>query len=294
MTEEQIDQRIEQLNVNLIRKTHTATEERQIASELSALSSKKEKLGDVKENLKTLKNLEVRFKEVKGQIAKLNKEIGTRTDKYNEYKAELDKLHEESKKKHPEIDQLNEKIKMLKEQKTNLYTLREEKRGELHALEVEFKKLEKEILMAKENEDSKNKIKDEISLLRKKIEGLYKKISEFDAKVFDRLLIDLQQIKATSNFNLNLDLVSDLLKNRIKLPKDSKSLEDAIEMVLKARENADEHFTERTKVFRDEIEEINKEIENKMAELDKLPPTNEELLVKGGYYRAKRNDSIAN
>jgi len=127
MTEEQIDQRIEQLNVNLIRKTHTATEEKQIASELSALSAKKEKLGDVKENLKTLKNLEVRFKEIKGQIAKLNKEIGTRTDKSNEYKTELDKLHEESKKKHPQIDQLNEKIKMLKEQKTNLYTLREEK-----------------------------------------------------------------------------------------------------------------------------------------------------------------------
>lgn len=290
MSEEQINARMEELNMKLIRESLSTTEERQIANDLSALKVKKDKLGDVKENMKLLKNLDVRSKELRAQIAKLSKEIATRAEKSNELKSELDAINESSKKKHPEVDTLNEKIKFLKDEKTKLYTLREEKRGELHAMEVEYKKMEKDILLARENEDGKKMKKEEIAELRKSIDGLNKKISEFDVKVFDRLLVELNKLKKEKSYNLNLDLVSGLLRNGIPFPKNEKTMDEAIAVVLKTRENADVHFAERTTGFVAEINVIKTQIEAKQAELDAMPETNMELLKKGGYFAKKHKE----
>ena len=287
VSEESIENKLNDLNMELIRNPHSTAVEKRIAQELTSLRMKKSQLGDAKENMKQLKITETRMKEIKGLIGQINKEMAVEYENIKKIKDELDKINETNKLKNPEIETLNNRNKVLKEEKGRLFTLREEKRGEVHALEVEYKKIEKEILVAVENEKAKELVKKNIQQKKKEINTLQKKTEEFDAKIFDRILMDLNAMATSKVYSLNLDLVSILMKNNIVLPKDKNTLNKTIEEVKKARENADETFEDRTKQIREEIQMITIEISKMSEELEAMPETNVELLRKGGYFMKK-------
>ena len=170
VNDDQINQKIEQLNSRLIRESLNVQDEKRIAGELNALRIKKSKLKDMKESIKQMKVLEDNIKENKTKVFKISKDIKDRQTQMASLKEELDKIHENSKNKHPEINSLNKQIKLLKEQKVVQLKQKEAKREELHAFEVEQKRVEKEVQIARELETQKEHIRKEIADRNKKIE----------------------------------------------------------------------------------------------------------------------------
>ncbi|EED43126.1 hypothetical protein EBI_26822 [Enterocytozoon bieneusi H348] len=78
VNDDQINQKIEQLNSRLIRESLNVQDEKRIAGELNALRIKKSKLKDMKESIKQMKVLEDNIKENKTKVFKISKDIKDR------------------------------------------------------------------------------------------------------------------------------------------------------------------------------------------------------------------------
>ena len=215
VNDDQINQKIEQLNSRLIRESLNVQDEKRIAGELNALQIKKSKLKDMKESIKQMKVLEDNIKENKTKVFKISKDIKDRQTQMASLKEELDKIHENSKNKHPEIDSLNKQIKLLKEQKVVQLKQKEAKREELHAFEVEQKRVEKEVQIARELETQKEHIRKEIADRNKKIDAIKEEISKFDAAVFDNLIHSIQRSLMTNNYMLDVSIIALLLNTKL-------------------------------------------------------------------------------
>lgn len=226
-------------------------------------------------------------KEIKTSLNRINKEIYERQGKIKEFKDELDKLHETSKNKHPEIDGLNSRIQVLKDQKKAQLELREERRGEVHALEVEFKKMEQEILVAKDQEGKKDEIKAAMGKLDQQVRELRNSMAQFSKDVFVQLIDEVEQVKKTNNFYLSADLVGELVKHRITLPRDRETADKTIDQLKQNYDNADSMFSSKREAINLKIKEINDEKAELKKKLDEMPESDLELLKKGGYFREK-------
>lgn len=288
VNDDQINQKIEQLNSRLIRESLNVQDEKRIAGELNALRIKKSKLKDMKESIKQMKVLEDNIKENKTKVFKISKDIKDRQTQMASLKEELDKIHENSKNKHPEIDSLNKQIKLLKEQKVVQLKQKEAKREELHAFEVEQKRVEKEVQIARELETQKEHIRKEIADRNKKIDAIKEEISKFDAAVFDNLIHSIQRSLMTNNYMLDVSIIALLSKYKIIIPTNKETLNKALDELRHARDTADKMFEEKKKVLNNEIDAINNEISVFSKDLEQLPPTNMELLRKYDDHRRRR------
>lgn len=288
VNDDQINQKIEQLNSRLIRESLNVQDEKRIAGELNALQIKKSKLKDMKESIKQMKVLEDNIKENKTKVFKISKDIKDRQIQMASLKEELDKIHENSKNKHPEIDSLNKQIKLLKEQKVVQLKQKEAKREELHAFEVEQKRVEKEVQIARELETQKEHIRKEIADRNKKIDAIKEEISKFDAAVFDNLIHSIQRSLMTNNYMLDVSIIALLSKYKIIIPTNKETLNKALDELRHARDTADKTFEEKKKVLNNEIDAINNEISVFSKDLEQLPPTNMELLRKYDDHRRRR------
>ncbi|ORD93504.1 hypothetical protein ECANGB1_2122 [Enterospora canceri] len=279
-SEEQLDQKMRELEMRLIRESLGVVEEKRIAGELNSLKTKKSKMGDLKESLRNLRRLETRMKECRAEVGLANKEIRERQGKMGELKEELDRLNESNRNKHPEIEALNSKIAQLKEQKKVQLELREERRGVVHAMEVEYKKHEQDLLVAKEQEEKKEQLRKEIGARRKQVAEIRLKMGQFGKEVFERLIVAVEQVRRSGNYFLSADLVGELVRHGIALPSNEATAKKTLEELKNGRDNADETFASKRGVLQNEIDVIEKEVAEMQKMLAEMPESNVELLKK--------------
>ncbi|KAL6121804.1 hypothetical protein NUSPORA_01207 [Nucleospora cyclopteri] len=282
-SEEKINSQMEALEMKLIRESVSPIEEKQIAAELTALRAKKGRMGDIKESVKSLRELEENYRENRAKIAAINKELKSYQETIEKCKEELTKLNEGPKVKNPLVEQLYERVKILKSDKSKQIEFRDQKRTEIHALEEEYKKLEQEILVAKEIETQKDEIRLEINEKNKQIEEITKKISRFDSKIFDSLHFSIEKLIASKRFYLSADVISQLLHHSISIPKDEETAKFVLRELVEKKLTADSTFREKTAKYQAEIEGVRDEIKKLNNKLNEMPESNYDLLKKGGY-----------
>lgn len=280
-----ISKTIEELEMKLISSSLKPKEENEISNSLVNLKLQKSKLGDIEAKLAQARDLEQSVKESKTRLTELSKQLQAKNSQIDDLKSQLDKLVESAKTKSPAISKLETRIESLKNQKTALVNDRLKKREELHKVEEDYSKLESEILLQKQLEEQKDSRRKIISDLRSEKDSLTLKKDEFDPKAFDLIVYNLEKLKLQKAKDLSLDIgmVSSLLKHGIKIPATTESLDSTISSVKDKKNESVILFAKSVNSISSSIEELNKKISDEMEKLSLLPPTNFELLKKGGF-----------
>lgn len=278
---EKINTKLEELELRLISSTITAKEENEIASNMANLNSQKNKLSEMENNLKTIKSLEASVSEYKAKLGELSKELGLKLAMVDNVKSELDKLAETTKEKSPEIVKLENKISALKTQKSELAKVRNSKREKIHSMEEEYSKFEAELLIQKSLEDQKDVLRKNINSLKAEKDSLLNEQSAYDPKIYDSLIYSFNKVKKSGVFNLDIDLVTHLMKNNIPIPNSIESVDNTIALLQKKKQESIESFEGMKSKASKALAEIDAKIEAETEKLNALPQTNYEILKKG-------------
>lgn len=279
---EEIDNKIDELNMRLISETIPAKLEREIAAEMLSLRSMKAKLGDLEDSTNKIRSLEASMKEIKNKVAELSKEIAKKNAERDVVKAELDALSASDKVKSPEIIKMENRIIALKAQKQDLLDKKAAKKEEIAVLEAEWAKFSIVLQEQQDLEEKKNKIKESIQHLKNKKAAILDEVASFDPEIFDTLHYALSSVKSTDVFYLDINLVGQLMKYGISVPSTAAELEKTREELNEKKNNSVSAFKTRSDKVNKDIAEINDKIEKEMAKLAELPPTDLDILRKGG------------
>lgn len=282
---EDIEARIETLNMRLISETISSKEEKQVAADLLALRSMRARLGDIEASRSKIKDIDLSAKECRARIDELSQQLAEKTLAKDRLKAELDKASSTDRVKSPAVVQLEGKITTLKSQKQNLINQKQEKKKAIAVLEAEYAEFEKVLVEQQKLEEKKEKIRKNIQDLRNKKESLYTDISGFDPKIFDTLFFSVSTLKNAKAFSIDINLVDSLIRHGIKIPVSAEEVDETLAMLREKKAGSMSSFRTRNDVANKEIGAINAKIQDETARLNELPPTDFEILKKGGRFR---------
>lgn len=278
---EDIEKSIEQLNLRLIVETITPKDEKLIASELLALRTMRSKLGGIEDNMKQMKTIDGSLKECKTKIAELSQLIAEKVLARDNIKAELDKLSSSDKVKTPEILKLEERITALRNEKQVAIDFKNVKKEEIRTIEAEFAKFEQAFGLQQKLEDKKTAIKKTVGGYKNQKEDLLNEVASFDPKIFDSLSYTISNLKDSKSFNIDIDLVSTLLKYNIAIPTNKEEVEKTLDVLKEKRNDSMSIFKARRDDVSSKISDLDLKIEEENAKLEELPPTDYDLLRKG-------------
>lgn len=282
---EDIDKKIELLNMRLISESVSVKDEKQIAADLLALRSMRSKLGDIEENLKLIRNMDASIKDCKASIAELSQQLADKTLQKNNIKVELDKVNVADKVKSPEILKLENRIGMLRTQKQQFMDQKNVKKAAIKELEAEHAKFEEMLAEQQKLEKKKEQIKEAIQQIKTKKDLLLKEIAVFDPKIYDSHIYSISQLKNAKSFSIDIDLVSFLMKNNIKIPRNQPEVDETLALLREKRGGTALSFKDKSGQIMKNISEFDDLIEKEMAKLNEMPPTDIEILKKAGKFR---------
>ncbi|KAI4291802.1 hypothetical protein PAPHI01_1076 [Pancytospora philotis] len=285
---EDIDKKIEELNMRLITETIMPKEEKQIAADLLNLRSMKCKLGDIEDSFTKIKRLEASLREVRDKLTEISKIIAEKTTARDQIKAELDAIADVEKAKSPAVAQYETKIAALKQQKQDLLDKKTNKKKEIETLEAEWAKFEVVLNEQQDLEDKKYKIKKRIGELRDKKDLMLNEVHSFNPKIFDTLHYTVSQLKKSAVFSIDISLVDQLMKHGVKVPSNASELDEVLAQLDDKKSNSASVFKNRSDSVGKDIAELNAAIEAESAKLAELPPTDYDILKKGGRIRTPR------
>ena len=276
-----IDSKIEQLQMKLITDTVNLKDERKIAADLLALRTVKSRLGDIEDKMNQIRTTDALIKECKAKIAELAQLVAEKVLTRDSLRAEIDKISLQEKTKSPEAMKLEARISALKAKKQELILQNNEKWEAVRALEDEYAKFEKLLEEQQKLEERKQVIWKNITGLKAKKDALQTEVAVFDPKIFDSLYYTVSQMKNAKVINVDINLVSALLKHGIKVPGNHAEVVQALEMIKEKREGSVPGFKARSSEVSADVLAIDAEIAAENAKLSELPPTDYEILKKG-------------
>ncbi|ORD96594.1 hypothetical protein HERIO_1488 [Hepatospora eriocheir] len=271
MSLETINSKIENLNKKFLSDNMSDSESKRCYDEIIKLENRREKYGMSEMNTKKLQNKTKIYQDMVKELKNINNTIFDTRITIKNTELELKKLTASKTEKIPEVEKLDEQIASLKTLKKNEISNRSAKRDQLHNLIIESKEIKRKILIAKELEAEKGKIRDKIKEELKKINLEEQRLNDFSDKVFENLRFNVNKAKKLNDFKFSADLVSKLFKYKISIPNDQKSADKTLEEIdQKQRETAGR--------YRKVYDEVNKNISSVRAviseyekELTELP-----------------------
>lgn len=287
---EDIDRRIEQLNLRIISESLTPTEEKNIASDLLSLRQRRSKMGEFEEKAKIIKRLENAQKENKIKITQLFKLIDEKNAAREALKQKYDSVASQEKVKSPEVCRLEARIQALKAERPELLNKKLAKKDEINAIKDEYARLESEIEAEIEREETRNKIKSEIFDLKNKRDSIISAHTGFDPKIFDSLIFTCNALKKAKVFVVDIDLANSLIKNKINIPSSPADIDKVIAALKAKSDEAKSNYKSKNDEIKQVLDQLDAKIEAETEKLNKLPPTNVELLKKGRYKSNFKNN----
>lgn len=278
-----INKSIEDLEYRLISTKLSPKEESEIAANLSAFKVQKNKLGELEAKFARAEELEQIFKDNKVKIGELTKQLNEKNVIIDNLKAELEKLNETGKTKSPAVARFETKVDALKNQRNEHFTQRNVKRENVHTLEEEYAKLESEILIQKQLEEQKDVIRKNINNFKFERDSLMGEKEAYNPKVFDTIILSLNKLKGSQGFSLDIDLVTHLLKHGVQIPSSLETLDMTIKSLQQKKEKSSSELKGKIDSLSIEVAVINAKIDEETNRLNLLPPTNIDLLKKGGF-----------
>lgn len=279
---EDIDKKIDQLNMRLITESISPVDEKKIAGELLTLRSMKTKLGDIEESKNKIKDVGAALADVRAKIHEIMKAIATKTAEKDKIKIELDKASSSDRAKSPEVVKLETKIAGLKAQKQGLIAQKNERKEAVRVLEAEWAEFEVVLQEQQKLEEQKSKIKKVIQELRNKKDELSAEIAGFDPKIFDTLYYSISALKKAKMFSININLVDSLMKHGIKIPSGMEDVDETLNQLVEKKNGSMSSFKDRSDIANKEIATIDSQIAEAVERLGELPPTDYDILKKGG------------
>lgn len=274
---------IEEFEHKLIVSKLTPKEEGQITSKLISLKIERNKLGESEDMLAKAEELESEIKEYKKKLEETSSLVAEKNNIIDSIKIQLDKLTEDGKVKLPAIVKLENQLDALKNQKNSLFTQRNTVRDNLHNVEEEFSKIEAQILVQKELEDDKETIRKRITNLKFEKDTLLSEKDVYNPKIFDNIISSLKGLKMSDTFSLDINLVTHLMKQNVSIPSSVDSLDSIIRSLLENKKKSEVDFKNRIEGLNAEIASINGKIEDEIKKINSMPPTDFEILKKGGF-----------
>lgn len=273
---------LEELELKLISSSVTSKEELEISNKMTNLKIQKNKIAENETNLKMIDALDASIKQNRSEVTALVSKISEKSAKIAALKEKLDKLSENGIAKSPEVTKLEAKLNGLKAQRDDLYKLRTTLREKIHLIEEEYAKFETELLIQKNLEEQKDVIRKNISQLKAQKDNLLTEQEAYDPKIFDSLIFTVKSISNSGLFSMNIDLVTQLMKFGIKIPSKIESLDETIEALNTKKNECSSLFTSKNQKILNAISELDGKIAVENAKMNELPPTDYEILKKGG------------
>jgi uncharacterized coiled-coil DUF342 family protein len=281
-TIEKVNNALEELELKLISTSVTSKEENEISTKMSHLRIQKSKIAENENNHKLISELDSSIKENKAKLTEINLKLNEKTAIITSLREQLDKLSEAGFIKSPEVIKAEAKFTGLKNQKDELFKQRNVLREKIHVLEEEFAKFETELLIQKSLEEQKDEIKKSISQLKAEKENLLSEQGSYDPAIFDSLIFTVKAVLKSGSLNLNLDLVTQLMKYGINIPSDLETLKLTVEALNKKKIECSGSLKSKNDKVASSISSISAKIEDLTAKLNQLPATDFEILKKGG------------
>lgn len=280
---DKINKSLEDLELKLISCACSQKEEADIAAKMTSLKVQREKLSSNENTLQTIHSLEKSMRELRDAMSKVSKDLYQKNEAIKEIKTKLDALNESQKTKSPEVLKVEAKINALRDSKSELMKMRNAKREEVHKIEEEYRIFEAELLVQKQLEEQKTAIRNVISELQAEKDKILSSQMRIDPKVFDSILFTLNNIaKSKTSFSLTIDIVSHLVKLKVKIPSNLAELLETIETLKVMKEEATKIYNSKKSETDLETAAVDAKIKVQMDALNALPETNFDVLRKGG------------
>lgn len=286
---EDIEKRMQFLELRLITERITPSDEKSIASEMLTLRGKMNQITEMEENNKKQKSMDELFKELKPKIAELSKKISEMGMKRDSIKNELNKLAEARDEKPPAVQNLEARIAELKEKKQELIKKKEEKREEIKKADEEYAIFEKELDEQKKLEAKKKLVREAIDAIVTKKEALLSDLESMDPNKFDVLIYTLNSMKKVEPFMVDADLAGTLLKFQVDIPNGPSEVDRTIGSLIALRDGLQDEFKNRLKKIANEVAILDAEIASEKSKLGEMPPTNYDVLRRGGFRETNKN-----
>ncbi|KAI5169699.1 hypothetical protein PAEPH01_0928 [Pancytospora epiphaga] len=282
---EELEKRMEDLNMRLIAEASSVNEEKKIAAELLQLRSMKAKLGDIEDSRNKIRNIEGALGEIRTKIGDVTQKIAEVTLVKDRVKAELDKASAVDKIKSPEVVKIESKIASLKAQKQDMIAQKNAKKDAIRALEAEWAAFEVILLEQRGLEEKKDAIKKVIQEYKNKKDTLTSELSEYDPKVFDMLHYSVSLLKGQKIVSLDISLVDSLLKHGISVPYEADEIDKTLKQLDDKKGSSTLSFESWSDKINNEMAKIDEKIQAETKRLNELPPTDYDVLKKGGRVR---------
>jgi uncharacterized coiled-coil DUF342 family protein len=278
MSVSEIDSKIKEIEFRIISDTLDVKTEDALVSEMQELKRKKQSLGATEQKSRTAFETKEKLDESYLDAKKLTEEINNKHKEADEVRGEIKKIAEQSKTKNPQVEAHEKNIQMLKAKREEISKKIAAQLDEIKKKEEEYHVLEKEIMLAKANEQRKDKIREKIHELEDEKNRLLSERGSCDPAKFDVVIVGLEQLCGRSTFALPGGLAFQVLQAGVKCPTKAEEVQSAVEELKTKQKEFARVVVDRVKDIDTKVSDLDKRILIEKKALEELPPTDTRLL----------------
>lgn len=281
MTAAEIDEKIQEINFQLISTKITKKSEQAFSAELISLKQQRKELGAMEQKSKSVFEMKVKLDSLNAEIKDLSRAIAEKQAEIDVIKAELKTLSEQSKVKNPIVEGYERNIEALKIKKTELTDKIKAQQEEIKVKEIEHEKYLEVLAEATVVEKQKDSLRAKIAGFEAQKNVLIDEKNQLDPEKFDSVIYGIKQLSTGEDkIKVSVDLALALTKLKITIPLTKEQIPGTIASVEAKKQEFTNSIGEQVKEIESKLAKLDADILEEKKALEALPVTDARILAK--------------